>query len=124
MIKLDHLSLPVRDWQASRDWYLRVLGLTIEFEIPDRRTVAMRDEFDFTIFLTSDGTAPVAPGCVLTFQVDDVAATHAALVRHGVAFVHPPQKMFWGYGAELRDPDGYRIWLYDERSMREQGGGG
>jgi len=30
--------------------------------------------------------------------------------------------VFWGYGAELLDPDGYRIHLWDEVSMREKGG--
>jgi catechol 2,3-dioxygenase-like lactoylglutathione lyase family enzyme len=29
-----------------------------------------------------------------------------------------PDKLFWGYGAELRDPDGYLIYLWDERTMR------
>jgi len=32
-----------------------------------------------------------------------------------------PQKLGWGYGAELLDPDGYRLQLWDERSMREKG---
>ena len=29
-------------------------------------------------------------------------------------------KVFWGYGAELCDPDGYRLRLRDEKSMREK----
>jgi hypothetical protein len=36
-------------------------------------------------------------------------------------FVAQPQKLFWGFGAELRDPDGYLIRLWDEISMREKG---
>jgi catechol 2,3-dioxygenase-like lactoylglutathione lyase family enzyme len=123
VIKLDHLSLPVRDWCVSRDWYRDVLGLRVEFEIAERQTVAMQDEFDFTVFLSSAEPTSVRPGCVLTFQVDDVEATHAALAARGVAFVHPPQRVLWGYGAELCDPDGYRIWLYDARTMRDKGGG-
>lgn len=122
MIKLDHLSLPVRDFRRSRDWYRDVLGLQLEFEIPERHTAALRDEFDFTIFLCADGGAP-ATGCALTFQVDDVDGTHERLCNRGVAFAHPPRKVDWGYGAELTDPDGYRIRLWDERSMREKGGG-
>jgi hypothetical protein len=35
---------------------------------------------------------------------------------------HAPQKLFWGYGAELRDPDGYLVMVWDEVSMREKGG--
>jgi hypothetical protein len=38
----------------------------------------------------------------------------------GVVFAHPPQKNFWGYGAELVDPDGHRIRLWDEKTMKEK----
>ena len=44
------------------------------------------------------------------------------LQSKGVAFVNPPGKYFWGYGAELQDPDGYQLLLWDEVSMREKGG--
>ena len=27
---------------------------------------------------------------------------------------------YWGYGAELTDPDGYLIRLWDQRSMKEK----
>jgi len=33
-----------------------------------------------------------------------------------------PARQFWGYGAILTDPDGHRLHLYDEISMREKGG--
>ena len=59
--------------------------------------------------------------CVLTFQVDDVEAKYLRLAAEGIQFVHAPEKRFWGYGAELEDPDGYRIRLWDEVSMREKG---
>jgi catechol 2,3-dioxygenase-like lactoylglutathione lyase family enzyme len=51
MIKFDHLRLPVTDVDRSRHWYIRTLGLTVEFEIPDRQTVALQDSDGFTIFL-------------------------------------------------------------------------
>ena len=38
----------------------------------------------------------------------------------GIVFGHGPQKNFWGYGAELADPDGYLIRLWDEKSMKEK----
>ena len=43
------------------------------------------------------------------------------LAARGIGFTHVPQKLFWGYGAELLDPDGYRIRLWDETSMQEKG---
>jgi uncharacterized glyoxalase superfamily protein PhnB len=54
--------------------------------------------------------------------VDDVDAMHARLSAAGVKFRKPPQKLYWGYGAELTDPDGHFVRLWDEKSMREKGG--
>jgi predicted enzyme related to lactoylglutathione lyase len=121
MPRLDHLSLPVRDWRKSRDWYQRHLGFELEFEIPERKTVAIHDDADLTMFLY-EGEVAACPGISFTIQVDDVEAKYAALVAVGVSFVHPPMKVVWGYGAELHDPDGYRLMLWDQKSMKEKGG--
>ena len=122
MPRLDHLSLPVRDCWKSRDWYKDHLGFEVEFDISDRKTAAMRDDADLTIFLY-EGEVVDCPGISFTVQVDDVEARHNMLVVAGLSFVHPPMKVFWGYGAELRDPDGYRLRLWDQKSMKEKGGG-
>lgn len=121
MPRLDHLSLPVRDWRKSRDWYKDHLGFEVEFEIPERKTAAMRDDADLTIFLY-EGEVIDCSGISFTIQVDDVEARHAALTAASVPFVHPPMKVFWGYGAELCDLDGYRLRLWDPKSMKEKGG--
>lgn len=117
MLKFDHLALPVADWKASRDWYVNTLGMAVEFEVPDRSTVAVRDEFDVTVFL-AQGQAPAGGGVALWFQVADVDAAYARLSSRGIRFNHAPTKAFWGYGAELADPDGYLIRLWDETSMK------
>jgi catechol 2,3-dioxygenase-like lactoylglutathione lyase family enzyme len=123
MLKLDHLSLVVRDWRRSRDWYASVLGMCVEFEIEAAGVAAMQDDGGLTLFLGQGVLAPGEPPCALTFQVDDVEATYADLARRGVPFVNPPSRLAWGYGAELRDPDGYLVRLWDERTMAEKGGG-
>jgi len=122
MPRLDHLSLPVHDWRKSRDWYKDHLAFEVEFEIPERKTAAMRDDADLTVFLYEEDVV-VCPGMSFTVQVDDVEAKHAALIAAGVTFVHRPMKVFWGYGAELCDLDGYRLRLWDQKSMKERGGG-
>ena len=122
MVRLDHLSLPVADWRKSRDWYKRHLGFEVEFEIPERRTAAMRDDADLTVFLYQGEVAP-CPGVSFTIQVDDVDAKYRELTAAGVSFAHPPMQVFWGYGAELLDPDGYVLRLWDRTSMKEKGGG-
>ena len=122
MVKLDHLTIPVRDHQRSRDWYVRHFGFTVEFEVPARDTVALRDDAGLTVFLVKAPEHARQPTCTLTFQVDDVEAKYRELSAAGIVFEKPPQKLFWGYGAELRDPDGYMIHVWDETSMREKGG--
>jgi predicted enzyme related to lactoylglutathione lyase len=119
MIKFDHLTIPVRDHARSRDWYVATLGLSVEFEVPARKATALKDEHDFTIFV-EQSTGPVGNGTALYFSVDDVDAFHATLAARGIAFANPPQKTYWGYGAELTDPDGYHVRLWDERTMREK----
>jgi catechol 2,3-dioxygenase-like lactoylglutathione lyase family enzyme len=120
MIKFDHLGIPVTDLARSRDWYVRTLGLKVEFEIPDRQAVALQDTGGFTIFLRQAGSAVAPSQCALWFQVASVDDTFAAWCARGVQFGHGPQKTFWGYGVELADPDGYLIRLWDERSMKEK----
>lgn len=119
MMKLDHLNLPVRDLARSRAWWVEALGLKVEFEVPDTRTVALNDGEGFAIFLQEKPNA-TSNGVALWFQVDDVDATHAAWSARGVRFTHSPQKNFWGYGAELADPDDYLVRLWDARSMKEK----
>jgi catechol 2,3-dioxygenase-like lactoylglutathione lyase family enzyme len=103
MLKLDHLRIPVTNVARSRDWYVRTLGMKVE-----------------TIFLQA-ASAPVVPGgCALWFQVADVEAVFAEWSARGVEFAHGPRRSYWGYGAELADPDGYLVRLWDERSMKEQ----
>jgi len=113
-----HVGIPVSDWFASRDWYVDVLGLSVEFEIPDRQVVSMRDEHDFAIMLYQAPVPPDPATFGFWFQVEDVQASFDAMSRKGVAFTSPPQKLRWGYGAELTDPDGYRVCLWDEKSMK------
>lgn len=115
MLKLDHLRIPVTDLARSREWYVRTLGLIVEFEMPDRETVALQDGEGFTVFLQAVRSPVVPNGCALWFQVSSVDATFAEWTARGVAFDHAPRKSYWGYGAELIDPDGYAIRLWDER---------
>jgi predicted enzyme related to lactoylglutathione lyase len=123
MARLDHMEVPVSDYVRTRDWYRDNLGFEVELEFPERRTVGLRDDADLTVFF-HEGARPVAAeGLSFTVQVDDVEARAAQMAADGVAFVHPPQKVYWGYGAELLDPDGYRLRLWDERTMREKGSG-
>ena len=122
-MKFDHMTLPVSDCAASRDWYVKHLGFKVEFENLATGFSAIQDDNDFTIFLQNAKTPLAGEKCSLTIQVDDVDRTHRKLSAQGVKFLHEPKRHSWGYGAELEDPDGYLIRLWDEVSMREKGSG-
>jgi catechol 2,3-dioxygenase-like lactoylglutathione lyase family enzyme len=121
LAKFDHLTLPVSDCLRSRDWYVKNLGFKVEFENIAEGVVAIQDDNDFTIFLQKTAARLSDDKCSLTIQVQDVDQTHQHLAKQGVRFLNPPKRHFWGYGAELNDPDGYLIRLWDEVSMREKG---
>jgi uncharacterized glyoxalase superfamily protein PhnB len=96
-------------------------GLEIEIEVPERKTVGLKDDGDFTLFL-EEIADEVVPSCKFAVEVADVESKYRELSARGVEFEKAPQKLYWGYGAELRDPDGYLVSVWDERSMREKRG--
>lgn len=120
MIKFDHMSLPVTDSRASRDWYVSHLGFKPEFEDSARGIAAIQDDAGFTIFLNRAELPNRGARCALTLQVGNVDEKYRELAARGIKFDKPPQKLFWGYGAELSDPDGYVLMLWDEVTMREK----
>ena len=79
-------------------------------------TIMLADEFPDYGALSAQtiGGSPIK----MHLQVADVDATFAECRARGIEFVHAPRNSFWGYGAELADPDGYLVRLWDERSMK------
>jgi len=117
MAKVSHIVLPVTDVSRSREWYVNKLGFTLEREL--EHAVGIKDQSGLTVFLLK-ATDPL-PGqkITLTIQVGSVDSTHQTLTAAGVTFVSPPKRQFWGYGAEVLDPDGYMNHLWDEATMAE-----
>jgi len=121
MGKFDHLAIQVRDVDASRDWYVKTLGLAVEFELAESGVVALKDDADFALFLNRVDGAPRTIGLGLWYKVADVTAFHRAAVSGGAVFDHGPKKALWGYSAQLSDPDGHRLYVWDEDSMAANG---
>ena len=117
LVKFDHMALPVKDVRKSRDWYVRNLGFKVEFERGG--ITAIQDTAGFTIFLTKASKSIAGEKVTLNIQVKSVDRKHQELASIGVKFANAPRNLFWGYGAELRDPDGYMINLWDQVSMRK-----
>src|SRR5712664_514938 len=106
MIKFDHLRIPVTDLARSRAWYVATLGLKVEFEVPDRQTVALQDSDGFAIFLQQAAEPVKTNGCALWFQVADVDATFAEWSARGVEFAHAPKKTYWATALSSQIPTG------------------
>jgi catechol 2,3-dioxygenase-like lactoylglutathione lyase family enzyme len=117
IVKFDHMALPVSDVVQSRDWYVKNLGFKVEFE---RGGIsAIQDSAGFTIFLRKATSALIGDKITLTIQVNSVDRKHQELARAGLKFVNAPQRLSWGYGAELLDPNGYMVNLWDQATMRK-----
>ena len=115
MAKVNHLVLPVTDLQKSRDWYVGKLGFTLERE--QEGVVGIKDSAGLTIFLQGVAGSLAGLKITLTIEVDSVDSKYQELESSGVQFVSPPKVLFWGYGAEVLDPDGYMNHLWDKVTM-------
>jgi predicted enzyme related to lactoylglutathione lyase len=96
MPHVDHLTIFVRDHRAAAQWYTQNLGFEVEFETPDGVSTAIRDDRDFTIFLTNRATTDDQPRCVVYFGVPNVDIEYERLVANGVESIHAPRENPWG----------------------------
>lgn len=115
MARVSHMVLPVTDLQKSRDWYVEKLGFTVEREQAD--VVGIKDSSGLTIFLQEVADRLADRKITLTIEVDNVDSKHQELESIGVQFISSPKIQFWGYGAEVLDPDGYTNHLWDIVTM-------
>ena len=117
MIKLDHLTIFVSDYVLSREWYTSSFGLRVAFENVAAGVGGLEDDAGVELILEQRAQSPRDRDCVLTFQCDSVHEKYQELQARGISFTHGPISVNWGFGAELMDPDGYPIRLWDKVTM-------
>ncbi len=114
---IDHVAIAVRDVAASRDWYIRVLGLERrhEEEWGDVPTMVCAGETCVALF-PADGDEPKPPPGRDTiamrhfaFRVDgeNFAAAQARLREQGIEFEEADHGI--AQSVYISDPDGHRI---------------
>ena len=86
--------LTVTDLEASRDAYVRVLGLDEVMNHDWIVTLADPQHRYQLSLMTKDATAPVNP--TVSIEVDDVDAAYQAVVATGLEIVHPLSDEEWG----------------------------
>jgi predicted enzyme related to lactoylglutathione lyase len=115
---LGQVAIVVSDVARATTFYRDVLGL--RFLFPAGPNLAFLAAGTVRIMLTTpQGHGEVGKNSVLYFKVDDIAATHAAIVARGAVDERPPQlaarlpdhELWIGF---VRDPDGNLVGLMSE----------
>ena len=118
MIKgIKFASVPVRNQDASLDFYTKKLGLKVITDSPfdgTQRWIELgvpRAETKLVLFTAPGQEAMIGGFMNVTFMADDVVATAAEMKARGVEFVQEPQKADWGTAAIFKDCDGNQFVL-------------
>jgi len=113
---LDHVVLRVRDQGVSQQFYIDVLGCTLERINAPLSLVHLRFGEQLIDLLPGNGDGGMGMDHVcLSIRCDDMGKVADMLRDHGVKLEGEIRDRFgaWGSGPSLyfRDPDGYRIEL-------------
>ena len=111
--------LVVRDIEVARDWYVDVLGATLEGEYGGTSLV-LKIVGSWLLVVTGGGptedkpTVTFAPpedpdrvSAELIFRVPDCRAAYEELSGRGASFLHEPVDNGYEVRAFFRDPDGH-----------------
>lgn len=113
------IAITVSDVATVLPFYRDVLGLTFLFS--PSANLAFLAAGDVRIMLsTPQGSGSVGHNSTLYFKVNDIVATHSAIIERGAKNERSPQLTaempdheLWG--AFVRDPDGNLVGLMEEK---------
>ena len=110
---LDNVHIYVRDMQRSLRFYRDVLGIPLEGD--EHWSEAWLGDVRFALHPAPDGVEPTAGTVFVNFTVAnaDAAAEHARAAGYDGELVMREE---YGTSFEVRDPDGYRIHLFQPPS--------
>lgn len=116
------------DVQATRDFYVRLLGFKVAFDSDWFVSLASTGSpaYELGIWRRDHELVPESfrrppAGTILTFVVDDVDAVYAAAVERGLAVVAEPRDLFYGQRQLLlTDPSGTLIDISTPGTMSEE----
>ncbi len=117
-MNLNTVRVFVTDLARAKAFYAHVLGLKINADGAAHGYVVFNAGNVELVIEAVEAGAPddeqalVGRFTGLSFRVDDVRATYAALRAKGVSFAGPPELQFWGGTlATFTDPDGNALQL-------------
>lgn len=102
--------LPAPHWEATREFYERVLGLRLALEQVDCVIYQVAGA-GYLGFCNRAETPQPAERVILTLVSSEVDEWHARLLAHGVEITKPPahNERYQIYHLFARDPNGYLI---------------
>jgi len=117
------VTVYVSDQDRALDFYVKTLGCEVRVDRMDgdERFVEVAPPGGGTrLYLAAERDGRRAGGPTgITFNADDVYATHRALSERGVTFTQPPTpRENGGIRSELVDPDGNRFLLNQHPARR------
>jgi catechol 2,3-dioxygenase-like lactoylglutathione lyase family enzyme len=113
-VEIDHVTVPVRDYDAGKRFYEQVLaplGLLVRLDWPDKRRVFFGpDGRPSSLWMVESPAAGSLELSLVAGEADSVDAFHAAAVSAGARTqygpgVRPEQNREY-YSARVLDPDG------------------
>ncbi len=105
--RIGQVAIPAQDIARAVAFYRDILGLRFLFEAPPK--LAFFDCGGVRLMLAEpEAGQAFQPGSVLYYAVDDLPATHQALLARGVSFVHGPQLV-----ARMPDHELWMAFLHD-----------
>ena len=112
----DFITLQVRDLEASRRFYVELIGLKIAPEVRPNAVAFATQPCGFAIRTSPvdlDSVPQLGHGIVVWFRTADAAALHQHLKERSVFIVHDLADGPFGKMFTFRDPDGYLITAHD-----------
>jgi catechol 2,3-dioxygenase-like lactoylglutathione lyase family enzyme len=117
-IRMEGLTLAVKDVQRSVEFYSKKLGFTVAMNsAPHFALVRVGTGASIGLLATRHavpkGTKPATKAQHASIHVelstDDLDGVYKKLKARGVKFTEPPHDEAWERSAQARDPDGYTI---------------
>ena len=109
--RLNVVYLYVSDMQRSLSFYRDLLGIPLEGD--EHWQEAPLGSMRFALHLAHEGVGDLSSGTVhIDFEVADLEAATERLRAAGVD-VAEMMRDDWGAAAEVSDPDGYRLYLFE-----------
>ncbi len=102
--------LRVANLSASLDYYVRVLGFTLDWREDTGIASVSRDRCTLMLCQGDQGHA----GAWVWVGVADASALHEDLKARGAIVRHPPTDYPWGLELQIADPDGNVLRLASE----------